>query len=211
MNPPAWHAPLRVLPLALLLGSSAAPARAAPCDGYAPDLAAMVQADQSLRGRLDGATEVSRPLGNALDAIDRENTARLKRWLARCGWPLAQRDGAAASAQAWLLVQHADRDRAFQHAVLPLLERAVRQGEARGGDLAYLDDRLAVAEGRPQRYGTQFTGIDHCRLTLAPIDSREAVDARRRAIPGMPSLAEYERAAAAQILPPACRGDAPAP
>ena len=180
---------------------------AADCANYANDLAVMRVADQSLREYfpLHPDPSISPRFGNASELIDRTNARRLKNLLARCGWPLTSKYGNEASADAWLLVQHADHDREFQRHALVLLERAVSVGEARGGDLAYLRDRLAVAEGRPQLYGTQFTGFENCKLVLAPIDSREAVNARRRAIPGMPTLEEYEQFANAHIPTSECR------
>jgi hypothetical protein len=42
-----------------------------------------------------------------------------------------------------------------------LLEQAVAAGEAPSWQAAYLCDRIAYFEGRPQRYGTQYdTGAD---------------------------------------------------
>ena len=179
---------------------------ATDCRNYATDLAAMRVADQSMRGHfpLRPDPSISPRLGNASELIDRTNARRLKILLKRCGWPLTSKYGKEASADAWLLVQHADHDREFQRHALVLLGRAVSIGEARGGDLAYLSDRLAVTEGRPQLYGTQFTGFEDCKLVLAPIDSREAVNARRRAIPGMPTLEEYEQFANAHIPSSEC-------
>lgn len=162
-------------------------------------------ADQSLREYFNQNDRPSQRQINAMALIDRTNTLRMKELLKLCGWPLTSKYGQDASANAWLLIQHADQDRSFQRAALVLLEQAVKAGEARGGDLAYLSDRLAVSEGRPQLYGTQFRGVENCRVILAPIDSREAVDARRKAIPGMPSLEEYEKVANEHITPAECR------
>ena len=192
--------------LLVLLSSSISICDAAECNDYAQQLATMRTADQTLRMQLIDSPTVPRRLGNALETVDRANTARLKSLLQKCGWPIASRYGKEAGADAWLLIQHADRDREFQRAALPLLESAVRAGEARGGDLAYLSDRLSVAEGKPQLYGTQFKGIEDCKLVLAPIDSREAVNGRRHAIPGMPTLEAYEEMANEHMRPPECRG-----
>ena len=180
-------------------------AAASDCSTYANDLASMRAADQSLRAYFTENGQLSQRQNNASELIDRSNTLRMKSLLKQCGWPIASKYGQDASVNAWLLIQHADRDRQFQHEALVLLEQAVKAGEARGGDLAYLSDRLAVSEGRPQLYGTQFRGVENCKLVLAPIDSREAVNARRRAIPGMPTLEEYEKVANEQITPLECR------
>ena len=191
----------------LLLCSHAASATA--CGDYAERLASMRIADQSLRDYLNNESNPPQRIFEAIAVVDASNTRAIKQLLRRCGWPATSRYGQTASDDAWLLIQHADRDRAFQHRALPLLEAAVARGEARGGHLAYLSDRLAVAEGRPQRYGTQFNGVENCRLVLAPIDDREAVNRRRRAIPGMPTLEEYEQRANQEITPPECRQAAP--
>ncbi len=124
-------------------------------------------------------------------AVDTANTAWFKGVIAARGWPgrsLVGTDGASA---AFLLVQHADRDTAFQARVLPLLEQAYAAGEAEGQQVALLTDRLAVARGRPQVYGTQ-ADIVGGRSVLKPIADSAGVDARRSGV-GLPPLAEYIR------------------
>ena len=59
-----------------------------------------------------------------------------------------------------MTTQHADRDTAFQAAVLPFLEIAYKNGEALGQHVAMLTDRLATTRGLPQVYGTQAAVID---------------------------------------------------
>jgi hypothetical protein len=59
------------------------------------------------------------------------------------------------------LAQYTDARPEFQRRCLDLVTDAVAAGEADPGHLAYLTDRVLCAEGRPQRYGTQFwTGPD---------------------------------------------------
>jgi hypothetical protein len=58
-----------------------------------------------------------------------KNTARLKEVVAKHGWPgksLVGEDGAFA---AWLLVQHADADAAFQKQRLELMKPLLEKGE----------------------------------------------------------------------------------
>ena len=71
-------------------------------------------------------------------------------WL---GKTLVGEDGAH---HAWLLVQHADFDKDFQSSCLKLMS-AQPKGEVSGVDIAYLTDRILVANGKPQKYGTQAT------------------------------------------------------
>ena len=72
-----------------------------------------------------------------------------------------------------------------------LLTEAVAQKEAQADHLAYLTDRVLVAEGQPQRYGTQFY-TDKGELKPRPIEDEANVDARRKEV-GLPPLAEYAR------------------
>lgn len=127
----------------------------------------------------------------ALDAmeVDAENTKFLKDVIEKRGWPgssLVAVDGANA---AWLLAQHADADPAFQRRCLDWVQAAYERKEATGQELAYLTDRVMVAEGKPQRYGTQFRNMGGTLKPL-PIDDPEHVDDRRRA-KGLSPLSEY--------------------
>jgi hypothetical protein len=121
------------------------------------------------------------------DAIDAKTTEAVKAIVAKHGWPgksLVGKDGAHA---AWVLVQHAP-DLAFQKQCLEKLELAVAQGEAQAVEHAYLYDRVAVNERRPQRWGTQ---VDRANKPF-PIEDAARVDERRKTI-GLSTMAEYER------------------
>jgi hypothetical protein len=87
-------------------------------------------------------------------AVDCEDTAWLRGQLEAIGWFDIPTYGAQADKDAWLLVQHADRDREFQRNTLAYLQ-GLPPGQTDPRNLAYLWDRVANGEGRPQRYGTQ--------------------------------------------------------
>lgn len=81
--------------------------------------------------------------------------ARMKEIVAQRGWPgksLVGEDGARA---AWIIVQHEDMDHPFQRSCLELMRQAFEKGEVRARELSFLTDRVLVAEGSPQMYGTQ--------------------------------------------------------
>jgi hypothetical protein len=138
------------------------------------------------------------------EASDRRHTTRLKEIVAAHGWPDATRFGQRAARAAFLIVQHADHDVGFQERMLPLLERAAEAGDLDPVEHAYLVDRVAVARGRPQKYGTQYdvvtdeTGAavadEQGRLRyLAPVVADpEELDARRAEV-GLGPWVEYER------------------
>jgi hypothetical protein len=120
--------------------------------------------------------------------VDQANTAWLTGLVARRGWPgrsLVGQDGAHA---AWLLAQHADPE--SQPAFLDLMREAVAAGEASAGDLAYLEDRVRMHAGQPQRYGTQFRH-DAQGLRVWDIEDPENLDQRRASV-GLSPFADYE-------------------
>lgn len=155
-----------------------------------PDLAheidQMTEVDQDLRNRAMAARD-DEEVNAQLKAADERNTARMKEIVAAIGWPTISKVGVAGSKDAWLLVQHADHDVGFQKEMLELMHQE-SESEVSQRNIAYLTDRVAVNEQRPQTYGTQWhEDADDFR----PIEDREHVDERRAAL-GMEPLAEYE-------------------
>ena len=67
--------------------------------------------------------------------------------------------------------------------------RSLPEHEADPKNAAYLEDRIRMYEGKPQRYGTQFDRDDDGLLSPVPCDDPALVD-RRRAALGLPPLAE---------------------
>ncbi|MDB4970152.1 MAG: hypothetical protein JWN44_5841 [Myxococcales bacterium] len=135
--------------------------------------------DQAVRGKQP-------PPREGLSTVDRRTATRLREIIAAHGWPgisLVGHDGGAA---AWLIAQHATHDPDFQENCLAALREAAARGEAEPRQVAFLEDRLAVLAGRPQRYGTQFTPANE----PYPIEDVEDVDDRRHAV-GLVSLATY--------------------
>lgn len=96
-----------------------------------------------------------------MEAVHIKNAARLRTLIAAYGWPgedIAGNDGAEA---AWLIAQHAVGEPEFQRHVLTLLQASVAQRRTPAWHAAYLEDRIAMYEGRAQRYGSQW--IDDLR------------------------------------------------
>ena len=182
-------AALLVLSPALALAQTSAEADSL----LARQLALRVEADQAARELMTLAFEQGRQPdaadGALVSAIDSLNTVWLKGVVAERGWPKASEVGEDGASDAWLLVQHADRDRAFQREVLGLMESAVAAGEASGSDFAYLTDRVRLAAGEPQVYGTQLNVVDGQPVPFE-IEDADGVDARRAAV-GLMSLSDY--------------------
>jgi hypothetical protein len=118
---------------------------------------------------------------NRMCMADEDNLNWLKEKIAATGWFDIHRYGPAADNAAWLLVQHADGDPAYQASVAVLLEPKVSSGDTNPANFAYLSDHIAVRSGRPQRFATQAECVEG--QWLAPkIEDPDGLDARRAAM-----------------------------
>jgi hypothetical protein len=178
--------------LPLLLGCRAS-ATAPDWGAIESELETRAAEDQAVRNQLTGDT-FDHALFARLAEVDRANTAWLRALIERHGWPGRTRVGTEGARDAWLLVQHADHDVDFQEHCLALLAAAVAAGEADPKELAYLEDRVAMHRGRPQRYGTQFVQAPDGQPGFVPHTLAEParVDELRASV-GLGPLEEYAR------------------
>ena len=127
----------------------------------------------------------------AMQAMDADNTAWMHKVVDKVGWPSRSLVGAKASDDAWLLVQHADADKAFQRRCLALILPFMDKGEVKKQNVALLIDRVMVGEGRPQVYGSQWKFVNGDIVPSTPIADEKRVDSRRKAM-NLDTLAEYK-------------------
>jgi hypothetical protein len=159
----------------------------------AEELAAMAAIDQRVRSIPQGGAFLHRPSSAELMAwrrVDVENTDRLRVIVAERGWPGRALVGESGAEDAWLLAQHADRQLDTQRQFLAAVEAAVQAGDAPARHAAYLADRVAMNEGKPQIYGTQIADVRDGEGVPWPIADPEGVDQRRGAA-GLEPFAEY--------------------
>lgn len=133
----------------------------------------------------------------ALD-VDAHNLAVLRRLVAKYGWFSARDWDKETARNAWLLAQHADTDPGFQREMLTLMEPLVATKDVDPQDYALLFDRVARAESRLQRYGTQGECKDRKWIPF-PVEDPAQLD-RLRAQVGLSPMVEY----ASQISPRLC-------
>jgi len=158
-------------------------------DTLRQQLLAMAAEDARVRAELAATGELFRGYAPRMEDVHRRNAKDLLAIVSEHGWPgqtLAGEDGMHA---AWLVLQHAIGEPGVQRGCLPILREAAERGEATLAQVAYLEDRIAFFERRPQRYGTQFDWDERGMLSPWPIEDPEGVDARRTAV-GLPPLAD---------------------
>lgn len=150
----------------------------------------MVKKDQDARNKAM-ASMGDPKIHERVRAIDRANIKRIKQIIGEYGWPGFDLIGEEAAHGFWLLVQHADEDRRFQEYCLVLMNTALKAKQANPKDFAYLTDRVLVASGKPQKYGTQFHRIQG-KLVPRPISNRAALETRRKKV-GLESFKAYKK------------------
>ncbi len=127
-------------------------------------------------------------------SVDTKNTEEMKKVVAEHGWPTISLAGRRGSFEAWLLVQHADHDVRFQKRALAMLKSIYRKTkDVSPANIAYLTDRILVAEGKKQIFGTQFHEVKG-DLKPRPMRDMAHVD-RRRSKVGLPPFREDIEAA----------------
>ncbi|QTC92474.1 DUF6624 domain-containing protein [Brevundimonas goettingensis] len=127
----------------------------------------------------------------AIGAVDESNQKALLEMLPPEGWFYKSVYGDGPASTAFLIIQHSDVD--LWRRFLPVLEPLVATGEVEGQSYGLMYDRLAVAEGRPQRYGTQMT----CKggkfvVDYDALEDPEHAEERRAAMGFHRTLKEYE-------------------
>jgi hypothetical protein len=179
------------------VGGSVEPLKLADRPDLRDRLVKMLEVDQKIRadysalfsGGKQPEFAVSAPIAAQLDSVDRANTAELQAMIQEHGWPTRKMVGREGANAAFLMVQHADKDVAFQKRYLEFLRGEFRKGDVPGDAVAMLEDRTRVSEGKKQRYGTQMTLVDG-DIKIEPIDDEANVDKRRKEM-GMTTLEEY--------------------
>jgi len=125
-------------------------------DALRNELIAMYAEDMRVRDELVESGELGGAYVPRMEAVHVRNAARLRELIAQYGWPAVDIAGDDGAEAAWLIVQHAIGEPDFQRAALLLLNACTAQGRAPAWHAAYLEDRVAMYEGRPQRFGSQW-------------------------------------------------------
>ena len=116
------------------------------------------------------------------------------------GWPGRSLVGADASLAAFLIIQHADYE--YQKKYFPLINEAMKKGEFAPGNVALLEDRILMREGKKQIYGSQLKRNEKTgRYEMWPVEDEENLDKRRGAV-GLEPIAEYLKHFGVTYVPP---------
>lgn len=129
------------------------------------ELISLREEDLRVRQELLDANQMGGPYHPRMEAVHVKNAARLRDLIAVHGWPTQEIAGADGCEAAWLIAQHAVGEPIFMHQALSLVRACAEEGGVPRWHAAYLEDRIALYEGRPQRFGSQW--IDNPRDGVA--------------------------------------------
>ena len=120
---------------------------------------------------------------------DSINLIKTKAILDKYGWLGKDIIGEKGNTTLFLIIQHADLT--TQTKYLPMMREAVTHGNAAAANLALLEDRVAIRQGKKQIYGSQIArDPDTKEYYVSPLDDPDNVDTRRANV-GLNTMAEY--------------------
>ncbi len=176
-------------------------------NNYIKKILHLKESDQRLRAKLIEQGELNDGYHEQMEKLHMKNAATLQCIIDEIGYPTIEKVGKEANDAAWLVVQHAIGNPPFMRHYLSLIqEEDVAQGKT-SLQYAYLYDRIAAFEERPQLYGTQFDWDKNNELSPCPFDNRDLVNLRRKKL-GLNTLENQtkklrNRALNEKQLPPA--------
>lgn len=107
------------------------------------------------------------------------------------GWPKPSEVGFQGIQALFLIVQHANLR--VQKRYYPLILEAEKNGNMLSNNVAILEDRIAIREGRPQTYGSQgHYDMERKKTIIYPLKDPENLDALR-ATRGLPKMTDYKK------------------
>jgi hypothetical protein len=127
--------------------------------------------DLAVRQRLIAEDNLFQGYNSEMEHVHLDNVQRLEEIIAEIGWPTPEKVGQPASQAAWLIVQHAISLPAFMKSCLALMAEQAEAGAIDPVNVAFLSDRIAMYENRPQSYGTQFVRDNKGQFVAYTLDA----------------------------------------
>ena len=135
------------------------------------------QEDQQYRLQMDSVqneygfeSEEMRELIQTMNEKDSINLVKVENILEGRGWLGPDVIGPQGSTTLFLVIQHADQE--TQEKYLPMMREAVREGKASAADLALLEDRVTLRQGKSKSTEVRSAWIVPARTSSAPWKTR---------------------------------------
>ncbi len=129
-------------------------------------------------------------LWQQIHQIDSINLAKIEQIIKQYGYPGQSLVGSKQGNTAWLVIQHSSLS--VQEKYFPLMQQAAKEDEMQKSNLALLTDRIRLAKGQQQLYGTQVISDSTGKKAFGPIEDEANVN-KRRAEVGLGPIEEYAK------------------
>lgn len=121
--------------------------------------------------------------------IDRQNLIKVISLIEKCGMPTTKELSAKQMNTIWLVLQHADNENRKKY--FPLLKKSAQKRDLNKSQIAIMQDRILMMDGKPQIYGSQITENQETKeFEIYKLKKPQFVD-KRRAEVGLGPLKEY--------------------
>lgn len=166
--------------------------------GIAKKIIDLKNADFKLRENLIQSGRLSNGYNEEMKELHNKNAKILSEIIDIIGYPTIEKVGQEVNEATWLIIQHSIEKPEFMRKCAELLESTVRENKEDIKSLAYLTDRIAVFEEKPQLYATQFDWDENGNLSPNTFDDLNKVNERRKSI-GLNTLEEQTEIIRARV------------
>ncbi|MHC2991623.1 hypothetical protein OB13_08505 [Pontibacter sp. HJ8] len=156
----------------------------------AQDLLTLRKKDLEVRQRLIEEGKLFVGYATEMEEVHLANAKRLQEIISKIGYPTIDKVGSEASQAAWLIIQHAISLPDFMKNCLALAQQEAAKNKIGPVHVAFLSDRIAMYENRPQAYGTQFIRDEAGELTPYRLEGTLAVVNQKRQGLGLNTVEE---------------------
>ncbi len=147
----------------------------------------------------DQKTRTGRDSSRFVAYIDSCNLVQVEKLISKYGWLGKSFVGVKGNQTTFLVIQHSDL--AIQLKYFPLFQKSVEEGESKPSDLALMQDRILMSQGKKQLYGSQIFFDKTGTQEFYQIDDEKNVNARRAKV-GLEPIEEYAKRFGIEYKPP---------
>ncbi|HMT27896.1 MAG TPA: hypothetical protein PKD91_01320 [Bacteroidia bacterium] len=159
------------------------------CAQSQTDTAAIKQQLEAILER-DQKTRTGKDSAAYMQFIDSTNLIQVEALIAKYGWMGRSFVGDRGNSALFMVIQHSDLETQLKY--FPLLQQSVAIGESRPSNLALMQDRILMRQGKPQIYGSQVVFNEAGEQVFYQIEDEKNVNVRRAKM-GMQPLEEYAK------------------
>lgn len=151
----------------------------------------LVQQDHQMRDILLQRGVLSDTYHPEMEKVHLHNARKLSELIKKMGFPVLSNAGEVGVKYSWLIILNSISWPDFMKESLTEMRLAAGQRDYPLDLLAYMEDRIAFFEGRPQLYGTNCDWVNG-ELKMTPVEDIAMLNSRRKSV-GLPPASQTIR------------------